>query len=95
MIPFCYFARRLVALNLLLLVVSDLLPAEVQYKDKEEDYKPPDRRACGRPHNSGWLNLLGDEEMTGGFAADLENEVYESDNWRKIISKRQRIGGNR
>jgi hypothetical protein len=70
-------------------------PAEVQYKVKEEDYKPPDRRACGRPHNSGWLNLLGDEEMTGGFAADPEDEVYESDNWREIISKRQRIGGNR
>ena len=70
-------------------------PAEVQYKVKEEDYKPPDRRACGRPHNSGWLNLLGDEEMTGGFAADPEDEVYESDNWREIISKRQRIGGIR
>ena len=55
-----------------------------------EEYKPPEQRACGRPHNSGWLDLLCDEEVTGG-APDEDDEVYESDNWREVISKRQKI----
>lgn len=61
------------------------------YNPKTQEYKPPEKRACGRPHNSGWLDLLGDEEMTGGTKDTTEDEVYESDNWREIISKRQRI----
>lgn len=61
------------------------------YNPKTQEYKPPEKRACGRPHNVGWLDLLGDEEMTGGMKDTTEDEVYESDNWREIISKRQRI----
>jgi hypothetical protein len=59
----------------------------------EEEYSAPDKRACGRPHNVGWLDLLGDEEMNGGVSADPEDGVYESDNWREVISNRQKIGG--
>lgn len=66
---------------------------DTKTKVTDEDYKVPDPRAAGRPHNLDWLDLLGDEEMTGGFASDPEDEVYESDNWREVISKRQRIGG--
>ena len=56
-------------------------------------YKVPDRRACGRPHNTGWLSLLGDEELGVGMSSgDPDEDVYESDNWREIISQRQRIG---
>eukprot|EP00560_Eucampia_antarctica_P008152 CAMPEP_0197826634 /NCGR_PEP_ID=MMETSP1437-20131217/3570_1 /TAXON_ID=49252 ORGANISM="Eucampia antarctica, Strain CCMP1452" /NCGR_SAMPLE_ID=MMETSP1437 /ASSEMBLY_ACC=CAM_ASM_001096 /LENGTH=604 /DNA_ID=CAMNT_0043427155 /DNA_START=246 /DNA_END=2057 /DNA_ORIENTATION=- len=50
-------------------------------------YKTPDERASGRPHNLGWLELLGDEEMTGGsLTKDKDNEnsgdeIFESDNW--------------
>lgn len=62
-------------------------------KMADEEYKAPEKRQAGRPHNVGWLDLLGDEEMTGGFASDPEDEVYESDNWREVIAKRQRIGG--
>lgn len=65
---------------------------EVKAKIADEEYKVPDKRACGRPHNTGWLDLLGDEEITGGTDGDPEEEVYESDNWREVISKRQRIG---
>jgi len=66
---------------------------ELKKSLQEEEYKVPDKRACGRPHNLGWLDLLGDEEMNGGVAADPEDEVYESDNWREVISQRQKIGG--
>ena len=54
----------------------------------------PEARAAGRPHNLGWLDLLGDEEVTGGFFDESQDEVYESDNWREVIAKRQRIGGS-
>ena len=57
---------------------------------QNEEYNPPEKRACGRPHNTGWLELLGDEELNGG-SADPEDEVYESDNWREVISQRQKI----
>lgn len=60
--------------------------------DEAEDYKAPAIRSCGRPHNAGWLNLLFEEEM-GGVSAQPEDEVYESDNWREVISNRQKIGG--
>jgi hypothetical protein len=33
--------------------------------------------------------------MTGGYAESPEDEVYESDNWREVIAKRQRIGGRK
>ncbi len=67
---------------------------EVQKNDKKVPYKTPDARACGRPHNLGWLELLGDEEMTGGSLdapAPPENpdDIFESDNWREVITKRQ------
>lgn len=64
---------------------------ETDVKSKNQDYKPPDKRACGRPHNLGWLDLLGDEEMNGGMNQSTNEDVYESDNWREIISNRQRI----
>merc|ERR1712127_875813 len=56
------------------------------------EYKAPDARACGRPHNLGWLNLLGDEEMTGGSGtsnAEGDEDTFESDNWREVIQKKQ------
>jgi len=68
-------------------------PEGVKATVTDEEYKVPAIRAAGRPHNLDWLDLLGDEEMTGGFASDPEAEVYESDNWREVISNRQRIGG--
>lgn len=34
--------------------------------DDTGPYKVPESRAAGRPHNLGWLQILGDEEMTGG-----------------------------
>ena len=34
--------------------------------DDSGPYKVPENRAAGRPHNLGWLEILGDEEMTGG-----------------------------
>ncbi len=69
-------------------------PVEVKKAEiKGEEYKVPDNRACGRPHNTGWLELLGDEEMgVGAVPADPEDSVYEADNWREIIANRQRIG---
>lgn len=69
-------------------------PEEKKKLAQSDDYKPPDKRACGRPHNTGWLDILGDEEMGGGTAkvsADPEDEVYESDNWREVIIQRQKI----
>lgn len=62
-------------------------------------YKTPDPRASGRPHNLGWLELLGDEEMTGGSldAKPSENgkdDIFESDNWREVITKRQNTGAS-
>jgi hypothetical protein len=39
---------------------------------------------------SGWLDSLGDEE-SGGGTPDEDDEVYESDNWREVISQRQKI----
>mmetsp|Transcript_8125 Transcript_8125/g.17584 ORF Transcript_8125/g.17584 Transcript_8125/m.17584 type:complete len:606 (-) Transcript_8125:143-1960(-) len=35
-------------------------------RDDTGPYKVPENRAAGRPHNLGWLQILGDEEMTGG-----------------------------
>jgi len=56
--------------------------------EEEEDYVPPDNRACGRPSNLGWLDLLGDEEVTGAKTGD--KETFDSDNWREVIQNRQR-----
>lgn len=64
---------------------------EVDTISKTQDYKPPEKRACGRPHNIGWLDLLGDEEINGGMRQSADEDVYESDNWREIISSKQRI----
>mmetsp|Transcript_21009 Transcript_21009/g.31561 ORF Transcript_21009/g.31561 Transcript_21009/m.31561 type:complete len:610 (-) Transcript_21009:62-1891(-) len=70
-------------------------PEEMKKQIKNEVYKVPDKRSCGRPHNTGWLDLLGDEEVNGGSSTktsdDPEDEVYESDNWREVISQRQKI----
>jgi len=49
--------------------------------DDGEYYRPPNRRALGRPHNLGWLELLDDEIPKG----ETENEgSFEADNWREI-----------
>lgn len=57
---------------------------------KTQEYKPPEKRACGRPHNAGWLDLLNyDEKATESEGNN--DEVYESDNWREVISQRQKI----
>lgn len=69
-------------------------PEEKKVVTATQEYKPPDKRSCGRPHNTGWLDLLGDEEIDGVKYADPEEEVYESDNWREIISQRQKISRN-
>ncbi len=68
-------------------------PKPEEKKDqKTQDYKPPEKRAIGRPHNVGWLDALGDEEMGGAkVSADPEDEVYESDNWREVIINRQKL----
>ncbi len=57
---------------------------------KSEEYRPPEKRACGRPHNTGWLDLLNYDEKAIESEGD-DDEVYESDNWREIISQRQRL----
>jgi hypothetical protein len=59
------------------------VPKEVQ------TYKTPESRAANRPHNLGWLDLLGDEEMTGGESSSGSDDTFESDNWREVIRKRQ------
>lgn len=46
-------------------------------------YKVPESRAAGRPHNLGWLDILGDEELTGGEAETEREEGFDSDNWRE------------
>lgn len=43
---------------------------------KEEEYTPPQKRALGRPHNLGWLDLLEEDKD--------EDATFESDNWREI-----------
>jgi len=61
-------------------------------------YKTPEDRSAGRPHNLGWLSLLGDEEMTAGMpVSDSDNNTggtkndddFESDNWREVIVRQQ------
>ena len=50
-------------------------------------YQVPETRAVGRPHMMGWLELLGDEEITGGESegdSSAEAESYDSDEWRVI-----------
>lgn len=68
-------------------------------KTEKVPYKTPDPRASGRPHNLGWLELLGDEEMTGGSLNaktnqndDDNDDIFESDNWREVIVRRQNTG---
>ena len=56
-----------------LLGFGNTTPAEVQYTIKEEDYKPPDRWACGRPHNSGWLDLKNNRILNGAKVINLSN----------------------
>jgi len=57
---------------------------------KESVYKTPEDRAAGRPHNLGWLDLLGDEELYGeGSSVKVETDTFESDNWREVIVKKQ------
>ena len=47
----------------------------------EKDYDVPEDRAIGRPHMMGWLDLLGDEELTGG-----KKEEFEADKWEELKS---------
>jgi hypothetical protein len=45
-----------------------------------ETYKVPDRRALGRPHETGWLDWLEEEAVN-------KKDIYESDNWREALQK--------
>jgi len=45
-----------------------------------ETYKVPDRRAMGRPHETGWLDWLEEEAVN-------KKDIYESDNWREALQK--------
>lgn len=47
--------------------------------DDGEYYRPPAKRALGRPHEMGWLELLDDE-----VPKSENDEMFESDNWREI-----------
>lgn len=60
----------------------------VKKKVEKEEYETPEERSAGRPHNVGWLDLLGDEEANG-IEYDDDDSFYESDNWREIIQERQ------
>jgi len=53
---------------------------------EEKAYQVPEDRAIGRPHMMGWLNLLGDEELTGGNDNDDDNkeETFEADKWEEV-----------
>jgi len=61
---------------------------EATVEEDDEFYVTPSDRACGRPSNLGWLDLLGDEEVTG--VKEDEKEAFDSDNWREVIIKKQR-----
>lgn len=76
------------AMNLFSFGQQDI-PKELKVVDKDYVYETPDDRKCGRPHDLGWLDLLGDEEMTGGSLVQEEEGFYESDNWRERIQERQ------
>lgn len=53
--------------------------------EPEKDYVVPEDRAIGRPHNMGWLNLLGDEEAYGADAGEKE-ESFEADKWEEVTA---------
>jgi len=47
--------------------------------EPEENYKPPAKRAAGRPHNVGWLNILPKENLN-----PEQQDKLESDLWKEI-----------
>jgi len=46
-----------------------------------DDYRPPERRASGRPHNLGWLDLLEEDTAQEGIADKLEADL-----WKEITN---------
>jgi len=44
---------------------------------KTETYKVPDGRSIGRPHSTGWLDLLEEDRVDN-------KDIYEADNWREV-----------
>lgn len=46
-----------------------------------DNYRPPERRASGRPHNLGWLDLLEEDTAQEGIADKLEADL-----WKEITS---------
>lgn len=59
-------------------------PTDTNKVVEEKDYEVPEDRAIGRPHNMGWLELLGDdEELTGG--AGGKEESFEADKWEEVV----------
>jgi hypothetical protein len=40
-------------------------------------YKVPEGRSIGRPHASGWLDLLEEDRVENA-------DIYDSDNWREV-----------
>lgn len=53
-----------------------------QIPEQYVPYKVPDGRSIGRPHMLGWLDILGDEELTGGEDNKDKNN-FESDKWKE------------
>jgi len=55
--------------------------------DEDYVYEVPNERACNRPHDMGWLDLLQKEEDFGLGKPKKENEEedsFEADNWREV-----------
>jgi len=58
--------------------------AKSSFEKEDGSYSVPKKRAMNRPHMVGWLDLLGDEEMTGGLSKKDGEETFESDNWKPV-----------
>ena len=52
--------------------------------EEPKTYKVPEERAMGRPHEMGWLDLLGDDEELGVDGGDKEEETFEADQWEEV-----------
>ncbi|KAL9185219.1 hypothetical protein ACHAXT_002996 [Thalassiosira profunda] len=56
---------------------------------EQKDYEVPEDRAIGRPHNLGWLDILGDDHLTGGEgegSAAKKEETFEADKWEEVVA---------
>ena len=55
-------------------------PMRPEY-EPQDDYRPPQPRANGRPHNLGWLDLLEEDTAQEGVADKLEADL-----WKEITN---------